>query len=275
MAFDPTPSLEIAPPPPRQALTMARVIGIGFLLLWCTLIFAIIWFLFISWNPEFITKYAPRYWNGLKITLQLVLLALVLGATLSLPLALGRLYKNAFWRTLTNSYIAFFRGTPLIAQIFLIYYGFGQFFEFWKSVGLWWFFRDAWYCALLSFTLNTAAYQAVILSGAIKNVPKGQTEGAEALGIGKKLIFFKIILPQALIVALRPYGNEIILMIKGSAIVSLVTVYDLMGVAKRAFAGTFDFQTYLWAAVIYLLIVETIRIIWDVIEHRLTRHLKR
>ena len=100
--------------------------------------------------------------------MQLVLLALVLGAALSLPLALGRLSERASYPHGHSSLCAIFRGTPLIAQVFLIYYGFGQFFEFWKSVGLWWFFRDAWYCALLSFTLNTAAYQAVILSGAIK-----------------------------------------------------------------------------------------------------------
>lgn len=275
MAFNPNPSLETAPPPPRKPMTGARVTGMCFLALWCALIFGLIWFLYTSWDPEFFDKYAPKYWSGLKITVQLVLLALFLGATLSLPLAIGRLSKNGFIRTITACYVEFFRGTPLIAQIFLIYYGFGQFFEFWKSVGLWWFFRDAWYCALLSFTLNTAAYQAVILSGAIKSVPKGQTEGAQSLGIGQKLIFFKIILPQAMIVALRPYGNEIILMIKGSAIVSIITVFDLMGETRRAFSQTFDFQTYLWAAVVYLLIVETIRNIWDVVEHRLTRHLKR
>jgi polar amino acid transport system permease protein len=137
------------------------------------------------------------------------------------------------------------------------------------------FFRDAWNCAILAFSLNTAAYQAEILRGAIQSVAMGQWEGAAALGISKRVTFWKVILPQALIVALRPYGNEIILMIKGSAIVAIITVLDLMGETRRAYSRTFDFQTYLWAAVIYLLIVEVLRHIWDYLERRLTRHLVR
>ena len=106
-------------------------------------------------------------------------------------------------------------------------------------------------------------------------MPRGQHEGAAALGLPKKVAFFKIILPQALIVALRPYGNEIILMIKGSAIVAMVTVFVLMGETRRAFSRTFDYQTYLWAAIFYLAIVEALRHLWNWIERRLTRHLKR
>ena len=144
-----------------------------------------------------------------------------------------------------------------------------------KALGLWGFFRDAWNCALLTFTLNTAAYQAEILRGAIESVPRGQHEGAASLGLPNRITFFKIILPQALIVALRPYGNEIILMIKGSAIVAIVTVFDLMGETRRAFSRTFDYQTYLWAALLYLMIVEFMRNLWAWLEARLTRHLKR
>jgi polar amino acid transport system permease protein len=106
-------------------------------------------------------------------------------------------------------------------------------------------------------------------------VPRGQHEGAAALGLPGKVSFFKVILPQALIVALRPYGNEIILMIKGSAIVAIVTVLDLMGETRRAFSRTFDYQAYLWAALMYLLMVELLRNLWAWLEARLTRHLKR
>src|SRR5690606_20193358 len=123
--------------------------------------------------------------------------------------------------------------------------------------------------------LNTAAYQAEILRGAIRSVPNGQTEGAKSLGLGPFVTFRKVILPQALIVALRPYGNEIILMIKGSAVVAVVTVLDLMGQTRYAFSRTFDNQAYLWAAIFYLAIVETLRNIWGALEARLTRHLKR
>ncbi len=158
---------------------------------------------------------------------------------------------------------------------FLFYYGLGSFRPQLEAVGLWWFFRDEWYCAIFAFALNTAAYQAEILRGAIESVPRGQWEGAASLGLHKLQTLRKIILPQALIVALRPYGNEIILMIKGSAIVALITVFDLMGETRRAYSRSFDFQTYIWAALIYLTIVEVLRNIVDWIERIITRHLIR
>lgn len=106
-------------------------------------------------------------------------------------------------------------------------------------------------------------------------VGRGQHEGAASLGLPRTVTFWKIILPQALIVALRPYGNEIILMVKGSAILSIITVLDMMGETRYAFSRTFDYQTYLWAAIFYLAIVEILRHGWAAIETRLTRHLKR
>ena len=130
-------------------------------------------------------------------------------------------------------------------------------------------------CAVLAFTLNTAAYQAEILRGAIESIPRGQFEGAASLGLKSIATFRKVIMPQAMIVALRPYGNEIILMIKASAIVSIVTVFDLMGETRRAFSRTFDYQTYIYAAIFYLVIVEFLRNVLVHLENRLTRHLKR
>jgi polar amino acid transport system permease protein len=204
-----------------------------------------------------------------------VAVSVVLGGVISLPLAFARMSKNPVLSWIAYAFVYFFRGTPLLTQLFLVYYGLGSFSAELKAVGLWWFFRDAWNCALLTFTLNTAAYQAEILRGAIESVSRGQHEGAAALGLSRKVAFFKIILPQALIVALRPYGNEIILMIKGSAIVAIVTVLDLMGETRRAFSRTFDYQAYLWAALMYLLMVELLRNVWAWLERRLTRHLKR
>ena len=224
---------------------------------------------------ELLGRYGPRMLEGLLVTIELVAISVALGALISLPMALARLSSNPVLRALSLGYTFFFRGTPLLAQVFLVYYGSGQFRHFFESIGLWWLFRDAFFCAVFTFTLNTAAYQAEILRGAIQSVPRGQWEGAQALGLPRWYIFWRIILPQALIVALRPYGNELILMIKGSAIVAIVTVYDLMGETRRAFSRTFDFQTYIWAAIIYLAIVETLRILWDGIERRLTRHLVR
>ncbi|MCK8778652.1 ABC transporter permease [Rhizobium sp. NTR19] len=271
---------ELIPPRPapaatKQGLTVARIAGISVLALWALLAASLVLTVINGWNQDKFLRYGPRYLHGLWTTISLVGISVVLGAALSVPIAFARMSKNRVAGAIAYAYVYVFRSTPLLAQLFLIYYGLGSFKPQLESVGLWWFFRDAWYCGLLSFVLNTAAYQAEILRGAIESVPRGQHEGAAALGISKSIAFRKIILPQALIVALRPYGNEIILMIKGSAVVAIVTVYDLMGETRYAFSRTFDYQTYLWAAIFYLAIVEVLRHVWAFLEARLTRHLKR
>ncbi|ANH04360.1 ABC transporter permease [Shinella sp. HZN7] len=265
-----------APPEtPPKPFTASRFFGNIFMGVWLALTVGVFLMIVGGWDPEKFTRYGPSYLSGLGVTLLLVGLSVVLGGLISLPLAFARMSKNPVFSWLAYGYVYFFRGTPLLTQLFLVYYGLGSFSAELKAWGLWWFFRDAWNCALLTFTLNTAAYQAEILRGAIESVPRGQHEGADALGLPKKVAFFKVILPQALIVALRPYGNEIILMIKGSAIVAIVTVFDLMGETRRAFSRTFDYQAYLWAALLYLLMVELLRNLWAWLELRLTRHLKR
>lgn len=265
-----------APPPaPPKPYTLARFIGSATLGIWLALGVGIFLTVVNGWDPEKFAKYGPSFLSGLGVTLTLVASSIVMGAILSLPIALARMSKNRLLSWLAYAYVYFFRGTPLIAQLFLIYYGLGSFRPQLETIGLWWFFREAWNCALFAFTLNTAAYQAEILRGAIESVPRGQREGAAALGLPERVAFYKIILPQAMIVALRPYGNEIILMIKGSAIVAIVTVFDLMGETRRAFSRTFDYQMYIWAAVLYLIMVEILRNVWNMLEARLTRHLKR
>ncbi|PZN59258.1 MAG: amino acid ABC transporter permease [Proteobacteria bacterium] len=263
------------PPPAARRWTRERILGHALLGLWILLGIGLVAYLVSAWNIDIFQKYAPMYLDGLWVTLTLVGSSLVCGAILSIPVAYGRMSSNRLIATLAYGYVYLFRGTPLLAQAFLIYYGLGTMRPQLEAVGLWVFFRDAWNCALFAFSLNTAAYQAEILRGAIESVPKGQWEGAASLGLHKLTTLRKIILPQAAIVALRPYGNEVILMIKGSAIVALITVYDLMGVTRLAYSRTFDFQTYLWAAIIYLLIVETLRHAIEWIERRITRHLHR
>jgi polar amino acid transport system permease protein len=264
-----------APPAPRRRITAARIAGIAVLILWALLALLLVLTVINGWDQAKFLRYGPRYLNGLGVTLSLVSLSIVLGAILSLPIAFARMSQNKLLNGLAYGYVYVFRSTPLLAQLFLIYYGLGSFKPQLEAIGLWWFFREAWYCGLFSFVLNTAAYQAEILRGAIESVHRGQHEGAAALGLSKRVAFRKIIMPQALIVALRPYGNEIVLMIKGSAVVAIVTVYDLMGETRYAFSRTFDYQTYLWAAVFYLAMVEALRHLWAWIERRLTRHLKR
>jgi polar amino acid transport system permease protein len=265
-----------APPPaPLRRFSSARVAGIIFMALWVALFAAVAIESIADFDSDKFLKYGPRMLHGLGVTFQLVATSLVLGAILSLPVAYARMSRSPVLSVIAYGYVYLFRGTPLIMQVFLIYYGLGSFKPQLDAIGTWWFFRDAYNCALLAFTLNTAAYQAEILRGAIMSVPKGQTEASMALGLHSVPTFLRVILPQALMVALRPYGNEIILMVKGSAIVAIVTVLDLMGETKYAYSRTFDFQIYIWAAVLYLAIVELLRNVWNALEQRLTRHLKR
>lgn len=267
----PRPAPVMPPKPP----TASRLIGYAGLALWALLALSLAYMMVSNWDTDKFVKYGPRYLSGLWVTATLVFASIFFGAVLSMPIAFARMSKNRVLNAISYAYVYVFRGTPLLAQIYLIYYGLGSFRPQIEAVGLWWFFREAWYCALLSMTMNTAAYQAEILRGAIQSVPNGQIEGAKSLGLSRFVTFWKIILPQALIVALRPYGNELVLMIKGSAVVAVVTVLDLMGQTRYTFSRTFDYQAYLWAAVFYLSIVETMRHVWAALEARLTRHLKR
>lgn len=271
---DTTQTVERPPLAPR-GWSRQRIAGYLLMGMWLLGGTGLIAYLISAYDRELFARYAPNYLSGLKVTLQLVLLSVLLGALLSAPIAWARTSKRRWIAWPAYLYVYFFRGTPLLAQAFLIYYGAGNFRPQFEALGLWVFFRDAWYCALFAFTLNTSAYQAEILRGAVQAVPVGQWEGAASLGLHRWQILRKIILPQALIVALRPYGNEIILMIKGSAIVAIITVLDLMGETRRAYSRTFDFQTYIWAAVLYLAVVETLRNIINHIETRITAHLKR
>jgi len=222
---------------------------------------------------EAITNYGCRVFTGLGITMQLVAISVVLGCILAFGLALTRIYGGPIFSRIALGYITFFRGTPLLCQLFLVYYGAGQIRPFLTEIGLWGFFREAFFCAVFTFTLNTAAYQAEIFRGSLQSVHRGQWEAARALGMRWSTILRQVIVPQAAMVALRPLGNELVIMVKSSAVASLVTIFDLMGSTRFAFARSFDLTVYLFAAVLYLCIVEAIRRTWDVAERRLTRHL--
>jgi polar amino acid transport system permease protein len=232
----------------------------------------------IGFNAPLLDRYAWRILDGITLTMQLVALSILLGMLLALPIALARVGSNTLLRRLAYGYIYFFRGTPLVAQLFLIYYGLGDVLsahvgtiEDW---GLLWLYRDPFWYVLLAFVLNTAAYQAEILRGGIESVPRGQWEGGRAVGLTDRQIMRKIVLPQAAIIGLRPFGNEVILMVKASSVAALVSVFDIMGTVRFAFSRSFDFETYLWAAILYLVFVETLRRVWDRIEFALTRHLR-
>jgi polar amino acid transport system permease protein len=224
---------------------------------------------------DFLMRYGPKLLEGLVVTIQIVALSIAIGMFLALFVAAARLSTNRIVAALAFAYVYFFRGTPLLAQLFLVYYGAGQFKDVLEAVGLWWFFRDPFNCTIFAFALNTAAYEGEIFRGAISSVPRGQWEAARALGIHRPVLLWKIVLPQAAMIALRPIGNDIILLIKDSAIASIVTVSELMGETRRAFSRSYDMTIYLYAAVLYLIVVESMRRVWNRLEIRLTHHLRR
>ncbi len=224
-------------------------------------------------DPDLLDRYGAQMLSGVWVTAKLVGISFTLGMALGLLLSFARTSRLVVLRRSSAAFIYVFRGSPLLAQLFLLYYGLGSLRAVWEGLGLWWLFRDSWYCALLAFTLNTAAYQAEIFRGSFAAVATGQHEAARALGLSPRTRFFRVIWPQSLLIAIGPLGNELILLVKASAIASLVTVYDLMAVAKLGFSRTFNFQFYLWAAVLYLVVVEVLRRVLQRIDRRLGRHL--
>ncbi len=218
--------------------------------------------------------HGARLLLGLQITIEVVTISCLIGFLLSYPIALARVSRYRAARWLSLAYVTFFRGTPLLCQLYLVYYGAGEIRPTLTSLGLWWFFRDAFYCCIFAFALNTGAYQGEIIRGAILSVSSGQIQAAQALGLSRYRIARHVIWPQALLVALRPLGNELIGMVKASALAAIVTLLDLMGQTRFIFARTFDFTIYLYAALIYLAITALIARLWNAIEARLSRHLR-
>jgi His/Glu/Gln/Arg/opine family amino acid ABC transporter permease subunit len=171
---------------------------------------------------------------------------------LALPLAALRTARSPALWVPAYCYITFFRGTPLLVQIFLIYYGSGQF-DWIKETPAWLILRDAGSCAVLAFSLNTAAYTAEILRGAVEAVPRGEIEAAMALGMSRFLVFRLIALPRAFRIALPAYGNEVILVIKSSSLASTITLLDITGVARTLVAHTYaPYEIFLVAGALYL-----------------------
>lgn len=220
-----------------------------------------------------VEKYAHLLAFGALTTIKIVLISFLIGAVIALPLALIAANKRfPFLRMLANGYILFFRGTPLLGQLFFVYYGSAQIRSALAAVGLWQFFRDPYFCAYLVLSLNTAAYQAEIMRGALLSVAQGQREGAKALSLPPLVVLFWIILPQALIVAIRPFGNEFILLLKSSSLLSVITVQELMLATKHAFSASFSFQIYAMTACIYLVIVMLATAIFRHVENRLLKY---
>ena len=194
----------------------------------------------------------PKLLNATLVTLKLLSLSLIFGLILGLFFAILRLNKNIFLNKFSYFYSYIFRGTPLLVQIFIIYFGLGQI-EFLRSSFLWIILKEPYWCAIIAFSLNTGAYTSEILRSAFETINKGFLEAGDSLGISKKIIFYKIQIPIAIRQSLPAYGNEIILMLKGTSLASTVTLMDLTGVAKYIISTTFKpIEVFIVAGGIYL-----------------------
>jgi len=226
----------------------------------------------MSWNWSVIFDSLPQLLEGTWLTLELVGLSLLMGGLISIPLALMRVSSNPLIRGLPVAYTFFFRGTPLLVQLFLFYYGLAQFEAVRESL-FWPYLKEAYWCALTVFTLNTGAYTTEILRGAIQAVPPGEIEAAQSIGMGRFTTIRRITLPQAYRIALPAYSNEIILMLKGSALASTITLLDLTGMARTIIARTYmPIEVFFAAGCIYLLLTFLFIQGYRLLERRLLRH---
>ena len=201
---------------------------------------------------ELMVNSFPKLLSATLITLKLLSVSLIIGLFIGLFFAILRLSKNFFVNKFAYGYSYLFRGTPLLVQIFIIYFGLGQI-EYLRSTFLWIVLKEPYWCAIIAFALNTGAYTSEILRSAFQTIKSGIIEAGKSLGISNKIIFYKIQLPIAIRQSLPAYGNEIILMMKGTSLASTVTLMDLTGVAKYIISTTFKpIEVFIVAGGIYL-----------------------
>ena len=223
---------------------------------------------------EAILTNIPLYLDGLLTTVELVVISLIAGLALAIPIGLLASGNKEWVTFLPKAFIYFFRGTPLIVQMYMIYYGAGQFEPLRESI-FWPIFKEAYSCALIAFSLNTAAYTAEILRGAIIATPYGEIEAGRASGMSGWLILRRIILPSSFRRALPAYANEVIFMLHGSALAGVITIIDLFGAARIVNSRHFvPFESFITAGIFYLILTFAIIWIFKKVEFRWHAHLR-
>lgn len=213
--------------------------------------------------------------SAIPLTLQLAATSIALGAALALAIALCRLSGITVLEWFARIYVFIFRGTPLLVQIFLIYYGLGQFPEVRHSI-LWPFLREPYWCAVLALTMNTAAYASEIIRGGLLSIPFGQVEAARACGMPRFMQFRRIIMPLAIRQALPAYSNEMISMVKATSLASIITLMEVTGVAARIISETYRaIEVFIVAGAIYLAINFLLTRLVYLVEYWLSPHLRQ
>jgi len=216
----------------------------------------------VIWNS------LPLYFGGVLVTLKLLLIALLFGLLLAVPLALMRVSKRRAVNLPAWLYTYAIRGTPMLVQLYLIYYGFGQF-DAVKASVFWPWLSDATFCACLAFAINTSAYSAEILAGSLKATPYGEIEAAKAIGMTRFKLYSRILLPSALRRALPQYSNEVIMMLHATSLASVVTLVDITGAAKTVNSQFYlPFEAYITAGVFYLLLTFILVRLFKLAERR-------
>ena len=223
-------------------------------------------------NFELVFRHWDLFLGGVWVTLHLTALALFFGFLIALPASLSLARRSRF-SPLVRGYVYVFRGTPLLVQTYLVYYGLAQF-EFVRESWAWFFLREAWWCAVIVFALNSGAYTAEILRGAIKTTPKGEIEGAMAMGLSERQVTWLILLPSSLRRALPQFGNEVVFMLHGTVVASIITIQDILGVGKTVNAKYYiAYEGLLSAAALYMMITFTLVWVFRRVEKRYLRHL--
>lgn len=226
-------------------------------------------------NWYLIVEVLPLLLEGAVLTAKLTVNALILGMLIALPLALARASTSPVLASSVLVYTFVFRGTPLLVQLFLIYYGASQV-EWIRSSAAWAILREPYWCALIAFSLNNAAYTTEILRGGIRAVPAGQIEAAKALGMSYTLRTRRIVLPVAFRLSLPAYLNEVVLMLKASSLASTITLIELTGAARKIVAQTFSpYEVFISAALIYLGITFVVVQLCGRMERHIMRHERR
>lgn len=226
-----------------------------------------------------VTDNLGEFASGLWLTLHLVAISCVCGLAAAVPLAVLRVSQNPLVAVPVRAYTYFFRGTPMLVQLLLVYYGLAQFqwlqLQWEAGNAFWLLLREPYFCALLAFALNTCAYTTEIIAGSIRNTPHGEVEAAKALGMTRFTMLRRIVLPSALRRAIPTYSNEVILMLQGSSIASAVTLVDLTGAARNVYSKHFaPFEAFVFAGLIYLVLTFTLVGLFRLAEQRWLAHLQ-
>jgi arginine/ornithine transport system permease protein len=213
--------------------------------------------------------------EGVWMTVQLTVLALAVGFLIALPAGLARAWRVPGLARLAGAYVYLFRGSPLLVQTFLIYYGLAQF--VWvRDSWAWVFLREPWWCALIAFSLNSGAYMTEIVRGAVETTPRGELEAAEALGLSPLQVTGLVLLPSALRRALPQFGNEVVFMLHGSVVASVITLQDILGAGRTLNARFYlAYEGLLTAAALYMALTLVVVLCFRRLEWRYLGHLVR